>query len=119
MITSQAFVLMILMHFLADFGLQTHEQATGKSVSVTQLFYHVGIYSLMWLLGSFILFGDWGTAVVFATITFVAHYATDFVTSRLGKPYWDRKDMHNGFVIVGFDQVLHLLQLYYTIEYLN
>ena len=106
----------LLIHFLADFGLQTHEQATNKSSDITPkyLIYHVGVYSIIWLLASFMLFSDPWVCVLFAGITFVCHFITDFFTSRINKSFFDKGDYHNGFVGVGFDQVLHYIQLYLT-----
>lgn len=114
----QIFLYILLIHFLADFGLQTHEQATLKSTSVKWLSYHVGVYSLIWFIASYTYFLDFEKALRFFFITFLAHFLTDYATSRIGKPYWDKKDLHNGFVIVGLDQVLHYIQLYYTFKFL-
>lgn len=36
-----ALIFILLIHFLADFGLQTHEQASGKSTSLVWLTKHV------------------------------------------------------------------------------
>lgn len=109
-------MLIIVIHFLADFGLQTHEQATNKSSSDKYLFYHVGVYSLVWLLVTLPILGVY--SVAFSTITFVCHFATDYTSSRIGKPFWEKKDLHNGFVVIGFDQMLHYLQLYLTFKLL-
>lgn len=106
----------ILIHFLADFGLQTHEQATLKSTNIKQLLYHVGIYSLVWFIA--VLPFGLGVALQFVVITFWCHFTTDWLTSRIGKPFWEKKDLHNGFVIIGFDQMLHYIQLYYTFKFL-
>ena len=115
MISYTTLVFVLLIHFLADFGLQTHEQATGKSTSLKWLTYHVGVYSLMWLLASWFYLEDFRIAIIFSSITFICHWITDYITSRVGKPYWDKQDLHNGFVIVGFDQVLHYIQLVGTL----
>jgi hypothetical protein len=40
------------------------------------------------------------------------HFATDYVTSRIAKVFFDSGDYHNGFVVVGFDQILHYIQLF-------
>ena len=109
------FLFILLIHFLADFGLQTHDQATGKSTSTKWLTYHVGVYSIIWLLASWVYYDNFAQAITFATITFILHWITDFLTSRIGKPFWDKQDFHNGFVVVGFDQVLHYIQLVGTI----
>lgn len=117
MTTNIPFVLLILLvHFLADFGLQTHEQAVHKSSSNKQLVYHTLVYSLVWLVASHSLLGSIGEAFLFAIITFIAHTITDYITSRVGKPYWEKGDYHNGFVVVGFDQILHYIQLFLTFK---
>lgn len=114
----QLFLFILLIHFLADFGLQTHDQAMNKSTSVKWLLYHVGVYSLVWFFAALFYFDSFEKALVFSTITFVAHFATDYMTSRIGKPFWEAKNLHDGFVVVGFDQVLHYVQLYYTFKML-
>ena len=114
--TDSIFITMILIHFLADFGLQTHEQATNKSSSNKWLFYHVGTYSLIWFFAAFMISDSWGPSLLFAVITFIAHFTTDYITSRIGKPFWENKLLHDGFVVVGFDQVLHMVQLWFTIK---
>jgi len=109
----------LLIHFLGDFGLQTHDQATNKSSSDKWLFYHVGVYSIIWFLATWIWFGAADKAFAFAITTFVCHFLTDFITSRIGKPFWENKDFHNGFVVVGFDQILHYIQLYLTFSLIS
>lgn len=111
MISFEVLVFILLIHFLSDFGLQTHDQATKKSTDVKWLTYHVGVYSIMWLLASWGYYGDFTIATIFSTITFACHWLTDYLTSRIGKPFWEKQDFHNGFVVVGFDQVLHYIQL--------
>lgn len=104
----------MFIHFLADFGLQTHNQAVNKSSSNEYLLMHVGVYSLCWLIAMGLWTGSFGSAVLFATMTFVCHFLTDYITSRISKSFFDKKDFHNGFVIVGFDQLLHYIQLIFT-----
>jgi hypothetical protein len=116
--TDKLFLFILLIHFLADFGLQTHEQATNKGKSNKWLAYHVGVYTIIWFIASFIWFDDFFKAFVFSVITFAFHFGTDYTTARIGKPFWENKDLHNGFVVVGFDQILHYIQLYYTFKFL-
>ena len=118
MISDKIFVFILLIHFLADFGLQTNDQAINKSSSNIFLFYHVGVYSLIWLIASYIIFLNVIMAILFSLITFLFHFGTDWVTSRVGKPFWSKGDYHNGFAVVGFDQLLHYIQLYYTFRIL-
>lgn len=115
------FIYILLTHFLADFCLQTHEQAMNKSTSDKWLTYHVATYSLVWLLATLYILpvSDFNPGCIgFAAITFFAHWVTDYCTSRIGKQFWDKKDLHNGFIVVGFDQILHYLQLWYTFKLL-
>lgn len=112
------FIYIILIHYLADFGLQTHEQATKKGEGNDPwnkwLFFHVGVYTFVWFI-AVLPFFKW-EAFRFAIITFTLHYIVDWLTSRIGKPFWKNQDFHNGFVTVGFDQVLHYLSLWYTFK---
>ena len=112
MITMSSVILIVMTHFLADFGLQTHEQATGKSTDEKQLMRHVLIYSSVWFFMSYCLLHGIISSIIFAVITFLCHYITDYFSSRIGKPYWEKGDLHNGFVIIGADQVLHIIQLF-------
>jgi membrane-bound metal-dependent hydrolase YbcI (DUF457 family) len=107
-------IMILLIHFLGDFALQTHEQSTKKSTSGKFLFYHVGVYSFVWFIAAYGIYDDWNKAGLFAIITFWAHFIVDYATSRIGKPFWDKGDHHNGFVVVGADQVIHYIQLIYT-----
>ena len=105
----------MLIHFLADFGLQTHEQSQKKSTDNKFLSYHVGVYSLIWFLALCGYPGlEFKGIMEFTLITFISHFVTDWITSRIGKPFWKNGDFHNGFVVVGFDQLLHYTQLLLT-----
>lgn len=104
----------ILIHFLADFALQTHDQASKKSTSNVWLTYHVSTYSFVWLIAAYMLFESIKLSISFAIITFLTHYLVDYFTSRIGKPFWEKNDYHNGFVVVGADQVVHYICLFAT-----
>lgn len=119
MIHNTVIIYILMVHFLADFCLQTNDQATMKSTNIPHLFKHVLTYSIVWFFASYVLLSSWLLAVVFASVTFVAHFITDYITSRIGKPLWESKDLHNGFVMVGADQVFHYVQLIFTYELLS
>lgn len=109
----------ILIHWFADFVLQTDKQAKGKSKNWKNLLSHTGIYSLVWLIPSLIIFFNQSEigiikALLFVLITFIAHTITDYFTSRLNSKLWTKGEVHNFFVSVGFDQVLHYVQLFLT-----
>lgn len=110
-------IYIMLIHFLADFALQTHEQAINKSSDNLFLVYHVGLYSSIWLLAMPVVMGVF-EAFCFACITFVFHYGTDYITSRVNKSFFSKENYHDGFVGVGFDQLLHYIQLFLTFKLL-
>ena len=111
----------ILIHWIADFVLQTDKQAKGKSKNWSDLLEHTLSYSTVWLiLGTFysLTTNDVWNGCIFALITFIAHTITDYFTSRLNSKLWAKGDVHNFFVSVGFDQVLHYAQLFLTYYFL-
>lgn len=107
----------ILIHWFADFVLQTHWQATNKSKNNKALTLHVLSYSTVWLIVAStysVITGNYLVLALFPIITFVCHWVTDYFTSRLNSKLWVKGDFHNFFVSVGFDQVLHYVQLFLT-----
>ena len=118
---------LLAVHFVGDFLLQADWMAQGKSkntrAGLIALTTHVLVYSLcfMWL------------GFYFTALTFVTHWATDFVTSRITSrliPFvpddtensielynmnWqDGRSNHWFFVTIGFDQLLHYTTLALT-----
>ena len=111
--------LVIFVHWVADFVFQTHWQATNKSTNNWALFQHVGSYTITWMVVIWLSVGWYGYGILwFIPITFVSHFITDYFTSRLNSYLWKKGDIHNFFVSIGFDQVLHYIQLFLTIHLL-
>lgn len=94
----------LLAHFIGDFILQTRWMAMNKSKDNAILATHVTIYSFCLL-----PFGP-----VYALVNGLLHFATDFVSSRLTTHFWNKKDTHKFFVILGADQMLHSAALFAT-----
>jgi hypothetical protein len=110
-------IFLFIIHFLADFGLQTSKQAEMKSKSNLYLFYHVGVYSMVWFISMYGFSGDILGTLVFSLVTFWTHFVIDWVTSRISSNFFSEKDYHNGFVTIGFDQSLHCIQLILSYHY--
>ena len=111
----------LIIHWFADFVLQTDEQAKGKSKNWFDLLNHTINYSCIWAISIIFLFPNHWKAyqyvtgsIIFCLITFICHTVTDYFTSRLNSRLWEQKKVHNFFVLVGFDQVLHYIQLFTT-----
>jgi hypothetical protein len=107
----------LFIHWFADFVIQSDEDAKGKSTSLKHLLSHTFDYSLVWHFVMLVLILLDILPIVFfwfAPITFIIHTMTDYCTSRLNSILWDKGDVHNFFVSVGFDQFLHYVQLFGT-----
>lgn len=119
-ITMEAFILIVLVHFIADFIFQAEKWSLGKSRNWVALLKHTVTYSIFWIPVTWTATGSLTDSVLFFIITFVAHTATDYVTSRIvskrfaDKYYGSPIPNFGAFTMVGFDQVLHYLQLILT-----
>lgn len=121
--------LILTIHWFADFVCQRHKDAVNKSSSNAHLRSHVGEYTSIMSLGlwlslsimksdeNLIYFYPMITLAWFYAITFVVHFCTDYVTSRWSKYLREKEDYHNFFVVIGFDQLLHYVQLFVTAKY--
>lgn len=118
------FIFIIVMHWVADFIFQAEKWSLGKSKSWAPLLKHVTTYSLLWLLPVWFITGDLVGSFVFVITTFALHTVTDYYTSRVvskkfAKGYYGSPIPNFGaFSTIGFDQVLHYVQLICTWELL-
>ena len=117
-------IVFLVIHWFADFVLQTDKQAKGKSKNWKDLISHTKSYSLVWWICGMVYaisvenYISW-SVTKFVVITFVAHTITDYFTSRLNSKLWAQGKTHAFFVSVGFDQILHYLQLFATYYFLT
>ena len=111
--------LIIITHWIADFILQTDKQAEGKSKNWNDLLSHTSIYSLTFWLFILILTKNINTAIYFWIITLITHTVQDYFTSKLNSKLRSEGKTHNFFVSIGFDQVLHYIQLFLTYSLLK
>lgn len=117
------FIYVLLLHFFADFVLQSRWMADNKSRNVEALTLHVFVYSLTLWVGAWIMlaFDYWDVILVsrFALLNFVVHWIIDKTTSRFTQWAWfEKKDVHLFFCIVGLDQFLHAATLLITTQYI-
>jgi len=99
-------LMLIWLHFIADFILQSNKMAINKSTSVKWLLTHVIIYTI-----PFFWFG-----LFFAILNGIAHFITDYFTSKATSYLWKKNQRHWFFVIIGFDQAIHLSTLLITYQ---
>lgn len=123
-------IVVMLLHFVADFPFQTDWMGSNKSKNWYALTAHVTVYSA-W----FLIYG-WR----FAGITFVTHFVTDAITSRMSgyffRQWYDdlmlgwnagadcgkfnifrQPPAHWFFTVIGFDQLIHAFTLALTWRY--
>jgi len=110
------FSLFLLAHWIGDFGLQTSKMALGKCVSLKWLVIHVGTYTGVILLFSLFLM-PLDDVFRFVSLNCLLHLITDFFTSKWANK--NRKEPRKFYPIIGLDQLIHTLTLYWTLDLLN
>lgn len=93
-------IYLIFIHWIADFVCQNKSMAELKSKSSIMLLCHCGVYC-----GIFLLFTQ---NILYSTLLGLLHFPIDYITSRINSELYSKKDIHNFFVSVGFDQFIHL-----------
>jgi Protein of unknown function (DUF3307) len=114
------FVALLFVHWVADFVLQTHWQASNKSKNNEAIGRHVGVYtSVLAFAVPFIFAGaPFSRWLLFVVLNSWCHFLTDYCTSRATARLWAKGDTHNFFVVVGFDQFIHQATLAGTMVWL-
>lgn len=122
-------ITLLAFHWISDFVFQTGEMAANKSSANGWLTGHCFVYSLVFgLLLSPSAYKASPDSVepwlMFMLITFVCHWITDYFTSRVVKQKFEVKEYYTSlpnmgaFTIIGFDQLLHFIQIFVTYKYL-
>lgn len=113
------YLIILWLHWLADFVLQTDEMARRKSSSNYWLGRHVLIYFAaivcMW---PFAPEGKVFEVYEWALLNAILHFGVDYVTSRISSKLHKKGDIHNFFVVIGLDQAIHFTCLFVSFKYL-
>lgn len=121
MFTITQIFIIIFTHWVADFILQDEKWALGKSKNLNDLLCHTIVYSGFWFLPMLYLIGL-ESSLMFVCITFLFHTLTDYFTSKIvskkfaNNHYGSQIPNLGAFTIIGFDQVLHYIQLFLTLQ---
>jgi hypothetical protein len=113
MIIAFGLVILLFMHWIADFVFQDDKTALNKSENNKVLAAHCGIYSIAMACTVFPLFcwfsnAPLTTTFIFFGLMFISHFGIDYITARANKKLWLNNQRHWFFVMVGFDQFLHI-----------
>jgi hypothetical protein len=111
--TFQTIMTIIVLHWIADFVLQTDWQAKNKSKNNAALIAHVSSYTIALLVYG-LIFLPVEFAYPWALINGGLHLGVDYVTSRINSYLWSKGRVHDFFVSVGFDQLIHYTCLFGT-----
>ncbi len=106
-------VLILFLHWLADFVFQSHKMAQNKSTSRKWLLAHALTYGLVMFLGLY-FFVSFKFLLYYVGINMLLHYMIDSQTSKITKRLWAEGKVHEFFVMIGWDQFLHYFFLYLT-----
>lgn len=111
---------LVFAHWVADFLFQTSYMANNKSKSNVALGFHVATYTS--IIGIFVaaanLLPPNHLFLWFLVITFILHFATDYITSRRTSQLYVEQRWREFFNTIGFDQVLHYFALFLTYKVL-
>ena len=109
----KAFIIIFILHVFAGYFLQSKRISKLKKVKKRYLFYHVGIYTLIFIVLTPVLLGvTFLQGLAFSLINGCLHLAVDYYTSKF-KLQFQKDDFRYG-VIVGIDYALHLSMLLVT-----
>ena len=109
----------IIIHWIADFIFQDEKWALGKSKNWNDLLAHTSIYSLIWFTIAIFIF-PMEKCLIFWISTLILHTITDYFTSRIVSKKFAKQEYGSAipnigaFSWIGFDQVLHYIQLFLT-----
>ena len=105
--------LLLLAHWVGDFALQSSQMATQKSESMKWLSIHTLTYTGVLLVFCVFLLPP-GQMIAYVLLNGLIHGVVDYFTSRLAARYIDKPRYF--FPIIGFDQMIHMQTLYWTLE---
>jgi len=106
-------LLVLFLHWVTDFVLQNDWMAKNKWQDTDALLSHIFVYTTVFFVFSYILglvYSDMSW-LLYGLLVGVLHFFTDKYTSRWTHRLWEEKKVHKFFVVIGFDQLLHFVQL--------
>lgn len=109
MIDLKTIIIILVLHFIADFVLQTNWMAVNKSKNNLALFVHVAVYSAVFCF----------VGLIYAVINGILHFIVDFITSRITSKLWKEQNYRLFFTVIGLDQTLHFVCLFSTYILIN
>ena len=116
-------ILIFILHFIGDFVLQPEIWAKTKYRDNRVLAFHAVVYSFVF--SALFAVKPVDFVFKFIVLTFIFHFITDFFTSKWSHNEYEKKSLYIsvksiGFwTVIGFDQLLHMIQLYLCYQMIN
>jgi len=117
-------IVLLCVHFLADFILQTRVVADNKGKDIRYLMLHGAHYTATWLvfLTPVMILGFNGLKaydiLFFGVFNGGLHVMVDFITSKFTSKFYARKNYSAFFNVIGFDQFIHAATIILTYNWL-
>ena len=118
-------IILFAIHWIFDYVFQARSIADTKWDSIYSLTTHALIYSIGLIIFLISVAGFHGEIsrnnfFMFIFMNTLFHWITDFFTSKATHMYYENKNYHAFFCVLGFDQLLHITALLSTVQwYLN
>lgn len=117
-------LLVLFFHWVADFVCQDEKWSINKASWFEFLLRHTLVYSFIMWMGLLLIFPTFAASILFFVITLVSHTLVDYFTSIVVRQRFADKHFGSaipnfgGFSIIGYDQLLHYVMLFYSLHYL-
>jgi hypothetical protein len=122
-------IFLAIIHYIGDFVCQTRYMANNKSKHVKVLISHVLTYtacvaiSYMWIwkivdVLNCEVYHSYIPGLFFIFVNMSLHFITDFCTSKLTSYYYERGKERPFFLVIGLDQLIHIVTFYITYYYI-
>jgi len=110
-------VIIILIHFIFDWWLQSRWMANNKSSNWSALAIHCVIYGfglvLVWQVAEFLEY--YTITAKWTMVNFAVHLVTDAISAPLNKYLYKTRGEYGLFFGIALDQMIHFTTLFLTI----
>ena len=117
-------IYILSVHFVSDFIMQSDEMAKGKSTSIKWLTLHILSYLKGFICSAIIFYVAttliWGRItsplliLAYCLVNAILHWVTDYFTSKETSRLWAELKVHQFFIMIGLDQLIHATCLILT-----
>lgn len=112
------FLVLILSHLIADFGLQFGSVGTKKRALNKEMLAHIGLIGIFTFFPLLLMNFPLMTSLRSSLIVVLAHLVIDIIKAEHGHRYHVSPLEYRYWPLLGLDQALHITTLYLIITYM-